>query len=179
MESIDLTLVDYGFILILVVSLAVAIWRGVVREIISLVGWIVAILVSWLYGPLVAQWLPEAWAVPLRVSTGYIAAFVATLVLAGLMGFVASRLVRAVGLGPVDRLLGAVFGLVRGVVIVVVIVALVGLTPMVRKSVWRHSVLVSYAVEVVEMARHYLPSRPPFEAGNKAATSQRNRAANA
>ncbi|CAN5169956.1 CvpA family protein [soil metagenome] len=166
--GVQFTLVDCVIVLMLVLSLVIAAFRGLVREIISLVGWLVAIVCAWLYGPLVAHYMPDDWTAPARLLAGYCTAFFGTLILAAVMGYAASRIVKAAGLGGVDRLLGAAFGVVRGLVMVVVMVALVSLTPWIRMPSWQQSMFVPYALALMDVAKEHLPARPPVESDKPA-----------
>ncbi|CAN5180122.1 CvpA family protein [soil metagenome] len=161
--GVQFTVVDCLIVLILLLSLVIAAVRGLVREIIALVGWLVAIVVAWLYGPLLAHYMPVDWTAAARLLSGYCTAFFGTLILAAVMGYAAGKLVKAAGLGGVDRLLGAVFGLVRGLVVVVVMVALVSLTPWMRTPSWQQSQFVPYALALMDVAKEHLPERPPVE----------------
>lgn len=137
-----MTWLDYAVFGVLGVSLAWSALRGVVREIISLAGWVMAFLAaSLLAGPL-ALALPAAVpGEPLRVLVAYVAVFAVVLIVAGLAGLLLSKLVRFAGLGAADRLFGALFGLARGAVLVLVLALLAGLTGAPRQPFWRDSVV--------------------------------------
>jgi len=131
---------DYGIIAALVLSMVWSALRGVVREIISLGGWIIAFLAANLFaGPLSAH-LPKA--IPgdtLRTLAAYLAIFILALICSALVGLLMSKLVNAVGLGPLDRGLGALFGLARGSLLVLAAVLAAGLTSVPRQAWWKES----------------------------------------
>ena len=111
---------DYFVVVVLLASVGIGVFRGFVREAIGLVAWLLAIWLAWHHSEFLYPWLgghlqtPEmkAWAARAIVFTGVI-------LLGDLIGFVAARIAhKAAGLSLVDRFLGFVFGLVRGVVIV-------------------------------------------------------------
>lgn len=135
-----MTWLDYGVIAVLVVSMVWSAMRGVVREIISLGGWIIAFLAANLFaGPLAAH-LPLA--IPgdtLRTLAAFLAIFILALICSALVGMLMSRLVSAVGLGPIDKALGALFGIVRGSLLVLVAVLAAGLTSAPRQAWWKES----------------------------------------
>lgn len=131
---------DYAVIGVLVVSMAWSAMRGVVREIISFGGWVIAFLAANLFaGPLSAH-LPQA--IPgdaLRALCAFLAIFVAALICSALVGVLMSRLVNAVGLGAMDKALGALFGVARGAILVLVAVLAAGLTAAPRQAWWKDS----------------------------------------
>ena len=132
--------VDWILLAVLGLSLLLGVWRGIVQEVLSLAGWVVAFYVSQLYAPLAAAWLPmEGSSQMLRYAAGFVVVFIAVLVATVLVSWVVKKLVSAVGLGPLDRLLGSVFGLLRGVVILLAATVIVGMTPMRETEAWRQA----------------------------------------
>ena len=117
---------DWVIIVVLVVSTALSLWRGFVREAISLAGWIAAFVIAHLFvdqlAALLGQWIAS---VAGRYVAGYAILFVATLVLFGLTARLARQLVKVSGLSLLDRILGTVFGFARGVILVLVVVYVV------------------------------------------------------
>lgn len=153
-----MTWVDYAVLAVLGVSAMLGLWRGFVREVLALVGWIVAGVIAVLFAPHIAAVMPIDFATPLvRHLLGAAVIFVLVLVVAALAGALLSKLVRAVGLGPLDRTLGGMFGFVRGGVIVLIAVLLVGMTTFPRESAWRDALLKGPLETVALMARGYLP----------------------
>lgn len=136
-----MTWLDYAIIAVLVISLVWSALRGVVREIISLGGWIIAFLAANLFaGPLAAH-LPQMIAGDtLRALVAFLAIFIVALILTALVGLLMSRLVNAVGLGAADKGLGALFGLARGLIVILVAALLAGLTSAPRQAWWKDSV---------------------------------------
>ena len=135
-----MTWLDYGIIAVLALSMVWSALRGVVREIVSLGGWIIAFLAANLFaGPLAAH-LPQA--IPgdtLRMLAAFLAIFIAALICSALVGMLMSRLVSAVGLGPLDKALGALFGIARGLLLVLVAVLAAGLTSAPQQAWWKES----------------------------------------
>jgi len=111
-----------------------------VREVVSILGWVIAFLAANLLagplGPAMPQAIPGA---ELRVAAAYVAVFVLSLIVTSLAGLLLSKVVQAVGLGSVDRLLGAGFGALRAVLIVLAAALLAGLTGAPRQAWWRDS----------------------------------------
>ncbi len=153
-----MTAFDYAVLAIVGLSIVLSVWRGAVRELLALASWVIAFLAAQAYGPAVSGYLPAALAQPsLRVLAGFVIVFVAVLVLMTLAALLLSKLIRAAGLGPVDRALGAVFGFLRGMLVVLILVLLSGLTAAPRQPAWRDAML-SAPLEAAAMAvRSYLP----------------------
>ena len=135
-----LVAMDWFFIGVLVVSLLVGAWRGLVFEVISVVSWIAAFVLAQWFAPAVAHWLPiSSTNEALRYGLGFLIVFVGTIFAGSLIAFVVKKLLAAVGLSPVDRMLGAAFGVVRGVVILLALTVVVGMTPLKSAHWWQES----------------------------------------
>jgi membrane protein required for colicin V production len=135
-----MTWLDYAVIGVFAISLIVGAWRGLVREVVSILGWVIAFLAANLFAGPLGPSMPEAIPSPeLRVAAAYVAVFVASLILTSLAGLILSKVVKAVGLGGIDRLLGALFGAARGVLILLAAALLAGLTSAPKQAYWRDS----------------------------------------
>ena len=135
-----MTWLDYAVIGVFVASLVLGAWRGLVREVLSTLGWVIAFLAANLLAGPLGPAMPQAIPGPeLRIASAYVAVFVASLIVTSLVGLLLSKIVKAVGLGGVDRVLGAVFGTVRGVLIVLAATLIAGLTSAPRQPYWRDS----------------------------------------
>src|SRR5690349_9886503 len=121
---------DWFLLAALVVSILIGVIRGSTREVLGLISWIIAIIASLLLAPSAVGWLEPHISTPsLRIAGAYALVFLAMLVIGATVTSVVSMLVRKSALSGVDRMVGGGFGLVRGVLIGVVAVWLVGLTP--------------------------------------------------
>ena len=135
-----LVAMDWFFVGVLVVSMLVGAWRGLVFEVISVVSWIAAFVLAQWFAPAVAHWLPiSSTNEALRYGLGFLIVFVGTIFAGSLIAFVVKKLLAAVGLSPADRLLGAAFGVVRGVVILLALTVVVGMTPFKSAPWWQES----------------------------------------
>ena len=142
-----MTLFDYAVLDIVGVSVLLSLLRGFVREVLALASWVIAFLAASLLSGVVAEWMTPAIANELgRAVAAFAAVFLATLVGMSLVALALSGLVRKAGLGLEDRLLGGFFGFARGMVIVLVLVLLGGLTAAPRQPVW-HEAMLSPALE--------------------------------
>ena len=135
-----MTWLDYAVIGVFAISLMAGAWRGLVREVVSILGWVIAFLAANLFAGPLGPSMPEAIPSPeLRVAAAYVAVFVVSLILTSLAGLILSKVVKAVGLGGIDRLLGALFGAARGVLILLAAALLAGLTSAPAQAYWRDS----------------------------------------
>ena len=135
-----MTWVDYAVFGVTAASLLWGAWRGLVREVMSLAGWVIAFLAANLLAGPVAETLPQSITRPeLRLVVAYIAVFVFALLTTKLFGLVVAKLVEKVGLGGVDRALGGLFGLLRAALIVVAFALLSGLTALPTTAAWKES----------------------------------------
>jgi membrane protein required for colicin V production len=131
-----LPILDWVFLAVLLLSLLMGAWRGLVYEVISLATWAAAFVLAQWFAPDVAQKLPmSGTAEPIRYAAGFVLTFIAAVFVGGLLAALIKKLVSAVGLAPMDRVLGAAFGLVRGLVILLAVTVVIAMTPL-KASVW-------------------------------------------
>ena len=147
---------DFAVIGVLLVSLLLGLWRGLVYEVLSLLGWPVAFVLSRLFADSVAPMMPGVQET-LRITLAYAAVFVAALIAWGVLAWLLARLVKAVGLGGLDRMLGGLFGLLRGGLVVLVLVWLAGLTDIPEQPFWRSAQTSKAAEDVALLAKAWLP----------------------
>lgn len=152
-----MTTIDWVILAVVIFSVAYGVWRGLVREVFALAGWIAAFVLAALLGASAATWMPASWGESARSIAGHVAVFVLVLVIGGLAGWLVSRIVRAVGLGVVDRMLGGIFGAARGVLVVFALAILASLTTLPRSDAWAHSILIPYVRAGLHAVRPWLP----------------------
>jgi membrane protein required for colicin V production len=158
-----MTWLDYAVVGVMAVSMLWGAWRGLVREVISLAGWVIAFLAASLFAGPLAEVLPQSIPTPeLRSVAAFIAVFVGALIVAALFGLVLSKIVRAVGLAALDRVLGTLFGLARGVLLVVAFALLAGLTSLPLQPAWRESLTGTLLARTALALKPWLP--PAFAA---------------
>jgi len=154
-----LSAIDWMLLAVLCLSFLLGLWRGIVQEVLSLAGWVAAFYVSQIYAPMAAAWLPmEGSSQMLRYAAGFVVVFVAVLVATVLVSFVVKKLISAVGLGPLDRLLGSLFGLMRGVVILLAVTVLVGMTPMRETEAWKQAQGARWLQQLLHVLKPVLPA---------------------
>jgi membrane protein required for colicin V production len=137
-----MTLFDYVVLTIVGASVVVSLMRGFAREVLALAGWVLAFVVAnALSGAVAGSFTSMISDGSVRALTAFVAVFVVTLIAMSLLALGVSRLLKGAGLGLEDRLLGSVFGLARGVLIVMVMVLLAGLTALPRQPAWSDAML--------------------------------------
>ncbi len=153
-----MTAVDWGLIVVLAVSLLLGAWRGLVYEVLSLVSWIGAFLFAQWLAPSLASHLPLGdLAEPLRYAAAFALVFILTAFIGGLLVSLLKKAVNAVGLRPVDRALGMVFGLARAMVLLLAVAVVAGLTPLGQSPVWRDSAGAPYLNALLVWIKPSLP----------------------
>ncbi|HMJ48960.1 MAG TPA: CvpA family protein [Burkholderiales bacterium] len=153
-----MTVFDYAVILIVVLSIMLSIVRGAVREVLSLAAWVLSFWAAQTYTVDIADLLPSNISnQSLRLMSGFALVFLAVLVVMSSVAILCSRLVKASGLSVADRSLGAVFGLARGLLIVLILVLLGGLTSLPRQPIWKNSLFSSRLETVANSVKIWLP----------------------
>ncbi|CAG9218052.1 Colicin V production protein [Paraburkholderia tropica] len=153
------TAFDYAVMAVIGLSALRGAWRGFIGEIFGLIGWIAAFIVACRYVDRVVPWIPAN--LPGHALTQWLIAFalivIGVVLVAGVANALLGRLVQVSGLSGVDRSLGLLFGLARGVVLVLILVVLAGLTELPQQDFWRNALLRPYAVQGVHELKPMLP----------------------
>jgi membrane protein required for colicin V production len=149
---------DIAVIVVLLASTAWGAWRGMVHEVLSLGGWIIAFFAANLLAGPLADYFPAAMAAELRALCAWLAVFLIVLMVTTLVTTFLSKAIKAVGLGRLDRWLGAFFGLARGLLILVAFALVAGLTSLPRKPFWTDSVSGRPLAETVLQLKPWLPA---------------------
>ena len=140
-------------------SMLLAYSRGVTREMIALMTWGLGFFAAVAFSPLVGALLPDFGGQPVvRYLVAFALILIAALVLGALVAWPLSSVIRKSGLGFVDRFLGAVFGIARGAVLVVVFVLVAGLTTLPRQDWWQNSALALPLTAAALALKPWLPS---------------------
>lgn len=135
---------------ILVVSMLLGAWRGLVFELFSLVGWVAGFFVARLFAQDVANWLPiDGFDPTVQYGMGFVLTFVLAVFAWGLISALAKKMIEFAGLRPVDRTLGAVFGIARAAVLILVIGVIVVSTPLQAQSWWTQSTAAPWLTNAV------------------------------
>lgn len=154
-----MTWVDYAILAIIGISALISIFRGLVREVLSLLAWGCAFWVAWRFMQEAAGWFGGIVSVPsARLVLGFATLFVGTLLVAALVNLLIGKLIAGTGLTGTDRMLGVLFGVGRGVVIVATLVWVARLTPVPQDPSWRTSLLMPRFEAAALVMRGYLPA---------------------
>ncbi|MDA0189191.1 MAG: CvpA family protein [Proteobacteria bacterium] len=153
-----MTVFDYVVLGIVLVSLAIGLWRGVIGEIIALVAWVLAFLAAQAWGEAVAQGIFAGIVDPaVRLVAAWVSIFVAVLVIMSLLRLAVRGLLKMLGLTLTDRLLGVLFGAARGLLIVLLLVAAAGMTAVPKEKWWSEAYFAPPLETAVLASKPWLP----------------------
>ena len=153
-----MTAFDYVVLAVIGLSVLVSIFRGAVREIMALASWIGSGFIAIEFSPSVSGVLPSAISNPtIRIAVAFVVLLLTCLLLFALVSLAASNLIKKAGLSSMDRTVGAFFGLLRGIVVLVLLVLLAGLTPLPRDPAWRNATFSPPLEALAIFARGFLP----------------------
>jgi len=150
--------VDYLIIAIISLSAVISIVRGFIREVLSLASWALSFWVAITFHPHVSTLLIDYIPTPsIRLFSSFLGLFIITLVLGAFINHLLTQLVDKTGLTGTDRALGVIFGLIRGLAIVTLLVLLAGATPMPEDNWWQNSLLLEHIEKLSIWAQTFLP----------------------
>ncbi len=154
-----MTLFDYAVLAILLVSVIISVLRGLVREILSLIGWVAAFVAANLFSSDVAELLPAVLGHPvLRLIVAFLLLLLGGALLMAIINWGILRAIAAAGMQLADRGLGGLFGLARGLVIVVALVMVGGMTRAPQMDFWKDAIFASLAEAAVKTVLPFLPA---------------------
>lgn len=131
---------DYAVITVVLLSVLLGWWRGLVCEVLSLAGWVLAFLVARMFAADALPYMPAGLgSETVRMTAAYVVLFVSTLVVSGIAAWLLSKVVKWVGLGWLDKAFGVLFGVLRGALVVLALVLLAGLTALPQQPFWREA----------------------------------------
>ena len=149
---------DFAILAVIAISVVISVFRGFVREVLSILAWVLAFWIAFLFTDQLAGVFDDMISVP---SVRYVAAFlvllIATLIVAGITNHLITRLIDKTGLSGTDRMLGVVFGVMRGIVIIGILVILARATPVTQDPWWRESALLGHFDDLAVWAIDYFP----------------------
>ncbi|TVQ89748.1 MAG: CvpA family protein [Chromatiaceae bacterium] len=137
-------LIDYVILAIIAISALIGLARGLIREVISLGVWLLALLAAWLfYEPVAVQLAPLISTPSLRIGVAVLILVLGVLLAGAVVAFLLTLLVEKTGLTGTDRVLGLAFGAGRGALVVALLVFLASLTPLTQDPWWEESRLLA------------------------------------
>ena len=153
-----MTSFDYAVIAIVLLSALVGWWRGFMYELFSLIGWIAAYIVARTYSEQALPFVPLAvGAENIRSAAAFAALFIVTLIVSALFAWFLARLAKFAGLSGMDGKFGAIFGMLRGGLVVIALVWLGGLTDLPQLPFWQNALSSKPLQQAARYAKDYLP----------------------
>jgi membrane protein required for colicin V production len=153
-----MTIFDYAVLAILVLSILLSVVRGVVRELLSLAGWVIAFMVASSFAAAFSPMLPSAIiGDQFRGVLAFASIFLSALLAMALLTMLISALVKTAGLGFADRFMGSLFGFARGMLVVLLAVLAAGFTTVPQEPFWKKAMLSAPLETVAMMIIPWLP----------------------
>ena len=153
-----MTVFDYIVLTVLGLSVILSVMRGLVKEVLSILAWFVAFYVGRTYTdqmlPLIPDDIPSE---SLRTLAAFLVLFLATLLVATLLAIAISAVFKKIGLGWLNRMLGAMFGAFRGMLIVCILVLLAGMTEIPKDARWKNAMFSAPIEALVVSTLPWLP----------------------
>jgi membrane protein required for colicin V production len=151
---------DWAVVAVLAMSLLVGALRGLVYEVLSVVSWIAAFVLAQWFAPDVAAWLPLGKAgETARYAAAFVIVFIGVVFAGGMLAWLIKKMIDAVGLRPIDRTLGAAFGLLRGAVLLLALAVVVNMTALKSAQWWTESKTAGVTLAALKGLKPVLPKR--------------------
>lgn len=158
--SSEWSLIDWVLLIGLALSTVVGLWRGLIKEVMALLGWAVAYFMAQWFGPKAGAGLPVgAPGSSVNTAAGMVLVFVLAWLAWGVLTWAVTQVIKESGLSGADRFFGAVFGLMRGVLVALVIFTIVRATPLAEWGPWMASRGVGWLGILLEGLRPVLPEQ--------------------
>jgi membrane protein required for colicin V production len=153
-----MTAFDFSVIAIIALSVLLGWWRGFMYELFSLIGWVVSYIVAVTFTAQATPYIPETvGSESIRSGVAFAALFVTTLVVSGIAAWLLAKLAKFAGLAGLDGKFGAMFGVLRGLLVVLALVWLGGLTKLPQQPWWRDAWTSKPLLQAALFAKDYLP----------------------
>ena len=151
---------DWIFAAVLLFSMLLGAWRGLVYEVLSVTSWVAAFIVAQWLAPDAAALLPVDRAPEAgRYAVGFVVVFIGVVFTGALLAWLTKKLVDSVGLRPVDRTLGAAFGLIRGAVLLLALAVVINMSPARRANWWMESKGAEVSMATLKGLKPVLPEQ--------------------
>ncbi len=153
-----MTYFDYTVLAIVGLSILLSVMRGLVQEVMALLAWVLSFWLASNYSGKGMAWMPAA--LPndgLRYLAAFLAIFCAVWLATAILRITLNQFLQVTGLKPLDRLLGAGFGLARGALLVLTLVLVGGMTHLPQTADWRNAMFSPMFVEAALTAKPWLP----------------------
>lgn len=150
--------IDYAILGLIGISLIIGLFRGLIREAFALVTWGLAAWIGFTFSSPFSSLLESSIDIPsARIATAFVLLFILTLIVGAIINKLLSALISKTGLTGTDRLAGLLFGVARGVLLVIILVMLAGLTPMPESSWWHESQLLPHFQVLASWLSTHMP----------------------
>ena len=154
-----MTVLDWLFLLGLLISVGLGVWRGFVYEVLSVLNWLLALVLAQWLGEDVGRLLPiDSQSESLVYIAGFVLVFVVSVFVGGVVVWGLPKLIEQAGLRPVDRVLGGAFGLLRAVLLMLALAVLVQMSTLKTQDWWRESLAADTAVWGLKKLKPLLPA---------------------
>lgn len=155
-----MTTADWIFLGVLAFSMLLGAWRGLVYEILSVLGWALSFYLAQWFAPQVATLLPlQSASDPVRYAAAFVLVFIAAVFAAGLLASLLKKLVEVIGLRPADRAMGAAFGLLRGLILLLAAAVVMDMTTLKSSVWWQESVGAQALTATLQGLKPMLPEQ--------------------
>lgn len=150
--------IDVAILVVVALSAIIGFFRGFLREALGLAIWALAFYVAFVFSTPGAVYL-QRWihTDSIRLAVAFAAIFLAVLIVGAVVSHLLGRLIRETGLAGTDRAVGIVFGVVRGVAVLIVLVLIAGVTPVPKQPWWHKSLFIGQLEQGALWVRAYLP----------------------
>lgn len=153
-----MTVFDYTVIIVMVLSVLMGWWRGLVYEATSFLSWIAAYVVARVFAEDAMWYLPSMMGSnTARLAAAFIALFLGTLAAGSILAWILNKMIKTAGLARLDGSFGALFGLLRGMVLVMVLVLFGGMTDLPGTPLWRNALMSGMLQDAALQIRILLP----------------------
>lgn len=151
---------DYATIVVILFSTLISLVRGFVKELISLVTWVVGFWLAFRFSGFLAKVLTDyISSQPIRVIVSFVAIFIVILIFGAIANFLISLILVKTGLSGTDRIIGMIFGFARGVLLIGVIILLLATTAFIKETWWQKSILIPHFQVIVDWLHGVLPQK--------------------
>lgn len=149
---------DIAVLVIIALSALLGWWRGFMYELFSLLGWVAAYVAARIFSAQVIPYIPQAIAGEnVRSATAFAAVFIMVLIVAAVFAWFLSKLAKFAGLGGLDGKFGTMFGAARGVLVVLALVWVAGLTKIPQQAWWKNAWTSKPLQQAALYAKDYVP----------------------
>lgn len=152
-----MSVIDWILIGIVSLSTLISIKRGFVKEALSLVTWVSAFIIARLFhSQLSVLFVDHIDSQSMRLVVAFALLFVVTLIVGAMINHLIGELVRLTGLSGTDRMFGMIFGLARGLLVLIVGISLIKLTPLTEDVWWQESILIPEILQIEDRSRAFI-----------------------